>query len=398
MILRVARGLGTALLFLLIGLSLAVALIPHFLDAIYYRGPVTAHFDGARFKNPDRDDESVAKTRPPRRRGGYFWRVLTGDDPSPDWPDRVAVRPRPVPARVSGGAMVATWVGHATFLVQAGGLNILTDPIWSVRAGPLGIGPARVAAPGIDFDRLPRIDLVLVSHNHYDHMDLATLKRLWDRDRPLIVSSLGNDSVMAQAGIKSRTADWGRTVSVRPGVDVVVTRNHHWGSRWLTDENRALWSGFVVRMAGGNVFFAGDTGAGDFRWADEAARIGPVRLALLPIGAFRFYPGQMGDWSHMGPVDAVEIARRLGASRSIGMHWGTFRLSNEAYDTPPRLLAAAMACTRQAGRFDSVPIGQPQAIAPYAAPANPAPAPAPAPMSRAALLGCLDTPAVQALR
>ncbi len=385
------RWLGTAVLFAVTGLCLSIAVVPYFLDAIYYAGPATAHFDGARFANPDLEDE-INPQRPPGRRAGGLWRVLANAERRPEWPEQVPVIKRPVSPRVGGGAMVATWVGHATFLVQAAGLNILTDPIWSNRAGPFGIGPARVSAPGIAFDMLPRIDLVLVSHNHYDHMDLATLKRLWDRDHPRIVTALGNDSVMGQVGVPATAADWGGRVPVRPGVDVIVTRNHHWSTRWISDKNRALWSSFVVRLPGGNLFFAGDTGAGDLNWADEAAGYGPVRLALLPIGAFRFRPGQMGDWSHIGPVDAVEIARRLGASRAIAMHWGTFRLSSEAYDTPPRLLAAAMACTRQHGRFDAVRLGAPEPIAPYA------PLGAAAPMTRAALLACLDTPAVRALR
>lgn len=392
MIFRLLRLAGKLLLFAVIGLCLALTIVPHFLDAIYYRGPVTSHFDGERFKNTDPNDD--IRVVPRRSRASYLRRWLTGADAdmTPDWPDAVRVTARPIPPRVDGDGMVVTWVGHATVLVQTQGLNILTDPIWSTRAGPMGVGPARVAPPGIAFDRLPKIDLILVSHNHYDHMDLTTLKRLWDRDKPLIVASLGNDAVIGQAGVPARTLDWGGRLTVRPGIEVIVNRNHHWSTRWISDRNRALWSSFVVRLPDGNVFFAGDTGAGDLRWADEAARYGPVRLALIPIGAFRFSPGQMGDWSHIGPVDAVDVARRLGASRSIGIHWGTFRLSNEGYFTPPRLLAAAMACTGQGGQFDTVPIGRPSRIASHLSPAG-----TPT-MSRRALLACLDTPQVRAMR
>jgi L-ascorbate metabolism protein UlaG (beta-lactamase superfamily) len=281
--------------------------------------------------------------------------------------------------------MVATWVGHATFLVQTNGLNILTDPIWSETSGPLGIGPRRVAVPGIRFEDLPKIDLVLVSHDHYDHMDLATRKRLWDRDKPVIVTSLGNDKLLRDAGIDQRFAttdcnvcpgveglDWGHeTVLIKDDkhyAGVIVTRNHHWGSRWFADRNRALWSSFVVRLPGGNLFFAGDTGMGDGQWPREAAAYGPIRLALIPIGAFRFSPGQMAAGSHIGPIDAAEVFDRLAASRGIGMHWGTFRLSYEGYDTPPKMLAAVMHCRGQSG-FDTVAIGKPTEIAPYAKPA-----------------------------
>src|SRR3546814_238299 len=184
--------------------------------------------------------------------------------------------------------MVATWVGHSPVLVQTAGLNILTDPIWSERASPVSfIGPKRVREPGIRFEDLPKIDLVLVSHNHYDHMDLPTLKRLWERDRPLIVTSLGNDTLLRRAGIGAVARDWGGRVPVKPGVSVIVDRVHHWDSRWMTDRNRALWSGFTVVLPGGNLFFTGDTGWGDGSWVSDAARPGKPRLALIAIGAFR---------------------------------------------------------------------------------------------------------------
>lgn len=367
---RALRGLLTVLLFLAVAAGLVVTIVPRFLDAVYHRGPTGGHFDGQRFFNPDGDDDVIGS--PATGRGGFIARYLTGSDGRPPWPDHVRLAPVAPPPRVTGDAMVATWVGHATVLVQANGLNILTDPVWADRAGPLGIGPGRVAAPGIAFEHLPRIDLVLVSHDHYDHMDLATLKALWDRDRPLVVTSLGNDSVIGQAGVPARALDWGGRLRVRPDVEVVVTRGHHWGSRWFADRNRALWSSFVVRMPGGNLFFAGDTGAGDLTWANQAASYGPVRLALIPIGAFRFFRGQMAAGSHIGPVDAAEVYRRLGASSGIGVHWGTFRLSYEAYDTPPRLLSAVTHAAGLRG-FGTVAIGRPTAIAPYRAPVPHAP-------------------------
>lgn len=390
------RWLGTALLFLLVAACFLPTLLPPFLDRIYYHGAASAHFDGEHFFNPDGDDTFTPPPggNPRGGRAGFFWRYLTGDDDRPPWPEQVAVTQSRPAARVEGDAMVATWVGHATVLVQTHGLNILTDPIWSDNAGPFGLGPRRVAPPGIAFDDLPRIDLVLVSHNHYDHMDLATLRRLWERDRPLIVASLGNDTVIAQADVPARALDWGARVSIRPGVQVVVNRNHHWSSRWFADRNRALWSSFVVRLpSGGNLFFAGDTGFGDGGWADEARALGPIRLALIPIGAFRFTPGQMASGSHIGPVDAIEIARRLGAGRALAMHWGTFRLSYEGWDTPPRLLDQALRCAgASSAPFRPVRFGAPIDIPAYSAPAI-----ATAPQ-RAEILRCLDRPAVRALR
>ncbi|WP_375404061.1 MBL fold metallo-hydrolase [uncultured Sphingomonas sp.] len=383
------KFVGLSLLALFVAAALLVTIAPRFLDRIYYRGPATDHFDGERFFNPDGDQDTA---HPPGggSRGRFFWNNLTGRDGRPDWPASVAVTPASPEARVEGERMVATWIGHATVLVQTNGLNILTDPVWSRNAGPFWLGPKRVAAPGVRFEDLPPIDLVLLSHNHYDHMDLKTLKRLWDRDKPTIVTSLGNDSVIGQVGARATALDWGGRVSVRPGVEVIVNRNHHWGSRWFTDRNRALWSSFVVRLPGGNLFFAGDTGMGDGRWPVEAASHGPIRLALIPIGAFRFQPGQMASGSHIGPVDAVEVFRRLGATTAIPIHWGTFRLSYEAYDTPPRLLAEAMRETGQTG-FAPVGIGRPFTVPPLA-PRPPVPA-----VPRAELLRRLDTDAVRTM-
>jgi L-ascorbate metabolism protein UlaG (beta-lactamase superfamily) len=387
----IVRWMLTAMLFAVVAVCLAITIVPRFLDRIYYRGPVSDHFDGQRFFNPGRDDTVAPPTG--NSRGGFLWRYLTNRDKRPEWPEHVPVTPGKPAARVEGQAMVVTWIGHASALVQTQGLSILIDPVWSERAGPFGLGPKRVTAPGVRFDDLPKIDLVLVSHDHYDHMDLTTLKRLWTRDKPLIVTSLGNDSILRGVGVPARALDWGGRVTLKPGVDVVVMRSHHWSSRWFTDRNRALWSGFTVTLPGGNLYYPGDTGAGDLGWVDDARALGPIRLALLPIGAFRFVPGQMAIGSHVGPIDAVEIFERLGAARAIPVHWGTFRLSYEAYDTPPKLLTATMRCAGlDPTRFAPVAIGAQVSIPAYAPPA------ATPPIDRTALLQCLDTPAVRALR
>ncbi|WP_326525495.1 MBL fold metallo-hydrolase [Sphingomonas sp.] len=392
MIRRALRILFWSLLWLVALAGLAVTIVPRFLDRIYHDGPATGHFDGARFLNPGIDDTRHVPTG--GSRAGFLWKQATGDDDRPEWPASVPVRPSKPAPRVEGDQMVVTWIGHATVLVQTHGLNILTDPVWSDTAGPFGIGPRRVTAPGVAFDDLPKIDVVLVSHNHYDHLDLATLKRLWDRDRPRIVTSLGNGAILNGAGIDSTALDWGGSVPVGPQARVHVTRNHHWTSRWFVDRNRALWSSFVVALPGGNLFFAGDTGFGDGRWPAEAAALGPIRLALIPIGAFRFEPGQMRTGSHIGPVEAVEVFRRLGAARAIPIHWGTFRLSYEARDTPPRLMAAARDCAGMApDRFAAAQVGQPVSVPPIDAPLPPSPA-----TDAAAMARCLDTPAVRALR
>lgn len=343
------------LLWLVVATCLAAVIVPQFLDRIYYRGEVSSHFDGARFFNPDGGDTAAPPTG--GSRAGFFWNVMTGNDGRPPWPASVSVAQAKPAARVPGDAMVVTWVGHATVLIQTQGLNILTDPIWADTAGPFGFGPRRVTRPGIALADLPRIDLILVSHNHYDHMDLTTLKTLWDRDRSRIVTSLGNDAILRSVGIEATALDWGGRIAVgnrcpamapcvtAPTAWVHVTRNHHWSSRWFTDRNRALWSSFVVELPGGNIVFAGDTGFGDGGWPTEARAFGPVRLAIIPIGAFRFQPGQMGTASHIGPIEAVKVHGLLRATTSLPIHWGTFRLSYEAFDTPPRMLAELIRCT-----------------------------------------------------
>ena len=402
-----AKTIGAALLLLVILLAPLATIVPRFLDRRYYRGPPSDHFDGERFFNPD-GDADTAGVPGGGGRLAFIWRQATGNDGRPPWPATVPVTPSKPASRVEGEAMVATWIGHATVLVQTQGMNILTDPVYAERAGPFGYGPQRVTRPGVAFDDLPPIDLVLLSHNHYDHLDLATLKRLWQRDRPTIVTPLGNDAILRSAGIEAQAADWGESLPVSPKAgggpfEVTVTRNHHWGSRWFSDRNRALWSSFVVRLPGGNLFFAGDTGWGDGKWPAEAAKLGPVRLALIPIGAFRFVPGQMRSGSHIGPAEAVDVFRELGASTAIPIHWGTFRLSYEARDTPPKLLEAAMRCSgiadeRPDKRFAAVAIGRSFVVPPIAPVPPPLVAPAPPQRSGADLARCLDTPEAGSLR
>jgi len=373
------RRLGTLLLFLAVAFCFAPSLVPPFLDRVYYQGPRSDHFDGERFFNPTPGPASAAHGGPAR-----FMNRFIGSSERAQWPAQVLVTPTVPPRRVDGTEMLVTWIGHATVLVQTAGLNILTDPIWSERASPFSFaGPKRVRVPGVRFEDLPKIDVVLVSHNHYDHMDLPTLKRLWERDRPLIVTSLGNDTILRGAGIPARALDWSGLIW-RYGGDawstgpvpvlecapagcsafsgIRVARNHHWSSRWGTDRNRALWSAFVVQTRAGNIFFAGDTGYGDGSWVDEAALRGPIRLAILPVGAYE--PRDVMQANHLDPDEAVRIFEKLKAKTALGMHWGTFQLTFEGIDDPPRRLAAARKArgipaekfvTTEVGRTFSVP-------------------------------------------
>lgn len=338
----------------LIMLLLLPVLVPPFLDRIYYRGPVSGHFDGQRFFNPDGEQGTGGAQK--RSLGGIWLRLHRLDAASP-WPAHVATPVGHAATVTDPKRMVVTWIGHSTVLVQAGGINILTDPIYAEKAGPWGLlGPKRVRDPGIAFDALPHIDLVLVSHNHWDHMDRPTLKRLWDRDHPLIVTSLGNDTLIRSAGAQAVAGDWGQRIPVRPGIDVIIERVHHWDSRWMKDRNRALWSGFAVTLPGGNLFFAGDTGPGDGSWQAEDAKDGPYRLALIPIGAFQ--PRDVMSGNHIGPVEAVDAFQKLGAQHAVAVHWGTFKLSSEGIDDPPNLLRKTLAERHiSPGRFRALEVG-----------------------------------------
>ena len=259
--------------------------------------------------------------------------------PSPFPPDQP-------PPRVGGDGTRVSFVGHATFLIQGGGLNVLTDPVWSERASPFTFaGPRRRNPPGIAFDDLPRIDVVLLSHCHYDHMDMVTLSRLWDRDQPLIVTPLGNGTIIRakHRTIGVREADWGDTIPLRANAETTLVPAHHWSARRFGDRNKALWAGFVLEGLGSSrIYFAGDTGFDDGRPFRHVARHhGTLDLALLPIGAYepRWFMGAQ----HMNPEDAVQAFNLLGARQALGYHWATFRLTNEGIEEPRHDLSKALA-------------------------------------------------------
>jgi L-ascorbate metabolism protein UlaG (beta-lactamase superfamily) len=294
---------------------------------------VSDHFDGRRFFNPDEptiDRSFVELLR--WRWGGTRAR----------WPVAVPVTPATPDMRVDD--LRATVVGHASVLVQSAGLNILTDPVWSERASPVTfLGPKRVTAPGIAFDDLPPIDVVLLSHNHYDHLDAATLRRLQARDAPLIVSPIGNDELLRRImpGARIVVADWGDRVAI-PNGDVYVVPANHWSARTGRDRREALWGGFMLRTSAGLVYFAGDTGYGTGRiFPAMRASYGAPDLALIPIGAY--HPRWFLAAQHCDPDEAVRIMLAFEARTAIGIHWGTFQLTDEPYEDPARLLSAALA-------------------------------------------------------
>jgi L-ascorbate metabolism protein UlaG (beta-lactamase superfamily) len=324
---------------------------------IYYAGPISSHFDGQRFFNPD----GAEGTGGSQRDGASdFVAIAEGRRGEHLWPRSLPVTPTVPPRRVEGDRMHVTWIGHATTLVQTQGLNILIDPVWAWRDSPVQlVGPKRVRAPGVRRQDLPPIDLILISHNHYDHLDIGTLEYLVHRDHPLIVTGLGNDKLLAEHGLRATARDWGDHVTVRPGIDVILTRAHHWSARWINDRDRSLWTGFRITLPGGDLYFAGDTGAGDMHWATEAklADPAPIRLALLPIAPYKKGTRQTGN--HIDPEQAVEAFGQLSAGYALGVHWGTFELGPEPIgDAPIRLRSALEAQHVDAGRFRTLDVGQ----------------------------------------
>ncbi len=255
-----------------------------------------------------------------------------------EWPRAIPVAPR-VPAPLDGARAACTYIGHATFLIQTPSANILTDPMYSERAGPLNIvGPRRVRQPAVRFDDLPAIDIVLLSHNHYDHSDRATLKRLARRFDPIVVTPLGNASLVHGAGLRRiEEIDWWQAATIG-AVRIVSTRAHHFSARTPFDRNRALWSGFCIDTGDARIYFAGDTAYAPF-FREVRERCGAIDLALLPIGAYE--PRWFMHAVHMNPDEAVRAHLELEAPLSVGMHFGTFQLTTEAIDDPERALDEA---------------------------------------------------------
>lgn len=292
--------------------------------------PISDHFDGKHFFNPS--------LGAPRDRRGLIqvlrWRF--GEKRVP-WPANIANTPYPPPAPPGPNQAAITFIGHATFLIQVPGFTLLTDPIFSERASPVSfLGPRRARPPGLALSQLPKIDAILLSHNHYDHADLPSLRALRSAHAPAAITLLGTAKLLAKAGIGATELDWWGSTPLGK-LHITATPARHFSRRTLTDGNRALWGGFMIHIGGAKILFAGDSGAGP-HWAEIRQRLGAPDLALLPIGAYE--PRWIMAPVHMNPEEAVQAHLDLGARQSIGMHFGTFRLTDEAIDAPVQTLGA----------------------------------------------------------
>lgn len=324
-------GLVLALLLVVSGVGCA-------LSAPTWKGQVTPHFDGTKFVTPGA----------PKKKGGFdldglgsliSWQF--GRKPGP-WKSFREEKPGPPPPyEVAKGQMRVTFINHATTLIQLDGVNILTDPIYVARASPFDfVGPHRVRPPGIRFEDLPRIDVVVLSHNHYDHMDIKTLEKIaitWPNVQ--MFAGLGNKAFLEQHGVLNAIElDWWDTREVK-GITIHSVPNQHFSNRGVFDGDGTLWSAWVFEGTGGKAYFGGDTGYGP-HFAQVSEKLGPMRLAVLPIGAYS--PEWFMSPIHMSPLEAVQAALDLKATTAVPMHYGTFPLADDGETEPVEALQKAM--------------------------------------------------------
>lgn len=280
-------------------------------------GEAPQHYRNGKFVNP--------RVQP----RGFFdlLKWVTNRNPGP-WRKWIAETPglRP-PERRTNGALRITFVGHSTTLIQVGGRSFLTDPIWSMRASPLSfMGPPRHRAPGIQFDELPRIDAILLSHNHYDHLDTPTLRKLCAKYQPAIFCPLKVAALLRKCGFTTvYELDWWQAVEWN-ATRVVCTPAQHFSARGMFDRDKTLWCGWLVESEAGPIYFAGDTGYGE-HFEELVKRCGRPRAALLPIGAYR--PEWFMGPVHMSPDEALRAHKVLGAEVSMAIHHGTFHLADD---------------------------------------------------------------------
>lgn len=299
-----------------------------------YSGTTSDHFDGKKFINrvgyDDKGFDQLLKWMFTRKPGE--WSEKTEAD--------ITYGPKPAD-RISDSSHVITYINHSTFLIQTDGLNIITDPVYSERVSPFSFaGPKRMRPPGIRFDDLPDIDFVLLSHNHYDHLDINTLKKINEIHAPVFITPLGVDLYLHKKGITNTVSlDWWQAHVVNDSVSISAVEAQHFSSRGMFDRDKTLWAGYVIEATSGNIYFAGDTGYNNF-FEKIGRDYAPIKTALIPIGAY--IPRWFMSPVHVDPKQAVQIHKEVGAELSIGMHYGTFPLADDGELDPINDLEEAM--------------------------------------------------------
>ncbi len=323
---------------MLIALSIIICVVLIFivtgfmLSGPAYKGPLTDHFNGNTFINPGGvQQQSLGEV--------FKWMFTRTRSPWKTIDD--APGPKPVDSVHSG--INVTFINHSTFLIQTAGLNFLTDPIYSERASPFTWGgPKRQRRPGIRFEDLPKIDVILLSHNHYDHLDLATLKSLSRIHNPRIITSLGISVYLKEHGIEhSVDMDWWDELALDESTRVQCVPAQHFSARGMFDRNKTLWSGFVLKQKEGNIYFAGDTGYNTKTFKEIGERCSPIAVSLIPIGAYQ--PVWFMSPVHISPAEAVIIHKEVRSKKSIATHFGTFKLGDESPEDAIRDLRSALA-------------------------------------------------------
>ena len=314
------------------GLVLTYFTVDRMFSAPRHHGPITDHFNGRSFENVD----------PPKRKGFMDflrWQLTSKRGHWNKWTE--SGRGDLPPTRVNGKDLRVTFINHATVLLQTEGINILTDPIWSERASPVSwAGPKRHRSPGLRFEELPRIDIVVIGHNHYDHLDINTLLKLSVEHKPRFVTGLGNREFLNARGIVDVTElDWWGAANISNELSIHCVPAKHFSGRGLSDGDATLWCGYVIEASAGNVYFAGDTGMGS-HFVEIKNRFAPLRLALLPIGAY--LPRWFMRPVHLSPGEAIEAHRILEPRVSIAIHFGTFALGDDGEFEPVLNLLEAL--------------------------------------------------------
>lgn len=284
--------------------------------------PVSDHYDGKKFFNPG-ENQLLSLW------DVIHWKLTAEDN---EWPEFVANKAYPLPVLAPDKKAVVTFINHATLLLQLKDLNVLTDPVFSEKIGPVQLlGIKRVRGPGLKIEELPKIDVIIISHNHYDHMDLESLKILDEKFHPLFLVPLGDEKLLKEAGIQNvREMDWWEEQVIREH-KITFTPAQHWSARGLFDKCESLWGSYFIHSPEFKTYFSGDTGYAT-HFANTRLRLGAPDLSLLAIGAYA--PQVYMKVNHMNPEEAFKAHQDLSSAFSIGMHYGTFPLTDEKINEP----------------------------------------------------------------